>query len=241
MVSIILCRPEGSANIGAVCRAMYTMQLQSLVLIWPLPIDEEEVKKWSLKGFSIYQNARRYDNLSAAISDFAWVVGVSRRHGRNRKRYFLTPEEMAQQLPVYAGGDVALVFGNEKNGLNEEELRLCHSLLTIPADAEAGSLNLSHAVQICTYAVFRYGHSNKTVQKTVPLATQQQVDNMVKEIVEHMDEQGIFTQRKAGIKELTYSRLCDILGRVPLYNSDIKFLRHTLNKMIYADRHHRKN
>lgn len=234
MVSIVLCRPEGSANIGAVCRAMKTMNLASLMLVAPAVVAEEEVKKWSLKAFDIYQSATKHASLSSAISSAAWIVGVSRRQGKNRKKYFLTPEDMAKQLAIYSDREVCLVFGNEKNGLCEEELKLCHSLLTIPSDEEYGSLNLSHAVQICAYAIFSSTKEHNLRQ--LQSVSQPEIERMVGDIVERMDERGIFTARKPGIKRLTYSRLYDIFGRVPLHSSDIKFLRHTLDKMIYAER-----
>ena len=234
MVHIVLCRPEGSANIGSVCRAMQAMNLHSLILAGAHEIDEREVRKWSLKAYGIYEKARHFPDLQSAIAPMAWVVGASRRHGRNRKRYFLTPEDLARELPQYGDAEVALVFGNEKNGLNEQELRLCHNLLTIPADDENGSLNLSHAVQICAYALFRCGAREKR-NSFVP-ATQKETDEMISSLLRHMDEAGIFRAEKPGVKELTYSRLYDIFGRVPLHAADIKFLRHTFDKMIYAPR-----
>ncbi len=48
-------------------------------------------------------------------------------------------------------GTVAAVFGPEKSGLNNEDLDLCHSLLTIPTNPEFSSLNLGMAVQVLTY------------------------------------------------------------------------------------------
>lgn len=234
MVHVILCRPEGSANIGSVCRAMQAMKLHSLILAGAHEIDEQEVRKWSLKAYGIYEKAQHFPDLASAIAPMAWVVGASRRHGRHRKRYFLTPEDVAAQLPQYGLGPVALVFGNEKNGLNEHELRLCQSLLTIPADDENGSLNLSHAVQICAYALFR-GSVRQSRNAFAP-ATQKEADDMISSLVRHMDEQGIFRAEKPGVKELTYSRLYDIFGRIPLHKADIKFLRHTFDKMIYAPR-----
>ncbi len=234
MMHIILCRPEGSANIGSICRAMRAMNLHSLILAGAHEIDEQEVRKWSLGAYKIYEQAPHYPDLASAIAPMAWVIGASRRHGRNRKRYFLTPEDLAAQLPQYADNPVALVFGNEKNGLNEEELRLCHNLLTIPADDENGSLNLSHAVQICVYALFR--HKMPPSGKVFIAARQKDIDEMISSLVQHMDEQGIFRAEKPGVKELTYSRLYDIFGRIPLHSADVKFLRHTFDKIIYAPR-----
>ena len=49
---------------------------------------------------------------------------------------------------------VALVFGPEDSGLSNEDLRLCHRLVTIPTDPAYISLNLAQAALLCCYEVF---------------------------------------------------------------------------------------
>jgi TrmH family RNA methyltransferase len=46
---------------------------------------------------------------------------------------------------------VAAVFGPEKSGLHNDDLDLCHTLLTIPTDPGFSSLNIAMAVQVVTY------------------------------------------------------------------------------------------
>ena len=43
------------------------------------------------------------------------------------------------------------MFGPEKSGLHNDDLDLCHTLLTIPTDPSFSSLNLAMAVQVLTY------------------------------------------------------------------------------------------
>jgi tRNA/rRNA methyltransferase len=45
----------------------------------------------------------------------------------------------------------AFVFGNETNGLTNEELQFCRAEVSIPTNPDYGSLNLAAAVQIMTY------------------------------------------------------------------------------------------
>jgi len=49
------------------------------------------------------------------------------------------------------GAEVALVFGRERTGLENEELQLCHGAVHIPSDPGYGSLNLAAAVQVLAY------------------------------------------------------------------------------------------
>src|SRR3546814_16746578 len=47
-----------------------------------------------------------------------------------------------------AGTEVALVFGRERTGLENDELQLCHAAVHIPANPDYSSLNLADAVQV---------------------------------------------------------------------------------------------
>jgi tRNA/rRNA methyltransferase len=47
-----------------------------------------------------------------------------------------------------------LLFGPEDSGLSNEDLRLCHRLVTIPTDPAYTSLNVAQAVLLCCYEVF---------------------------------------------------------------------------------------
>lgn len=50
---------------------------------------------------------------------------------------------------------IAVIFGNERTGLTDEELDVCTIGVNIPSSEEFGSLNLSHAVQVVLYTLFR--------------------------------------------------------------------------------------
>jgi tRNA (cytidine32/uridine32-2'-O)-methyltransferase len=52
-----------------------------------------------------------------------------------------------------AGREVALVFGNERTGLENDEIKRCHAAVLIPSDPAFASLNLAQAVQVLAYEV----------------------------------------------------------------------------------------
>ena len=43
------------------------------------------------------------------------------------------------------------MFGNERTGLENDELKLCHAAILIPANPDYSSLNLAQAVQVIAY------------------------------------------------------------------------------------------
>ena len=135
---IVLVRPEGDANIGAVCRAMKSMGFFSLRLVLPdlREPDEEQVHTWALSAFDIFEKAARFESLGQALADRDLAAGFTRRTGARRKGRVAALEEF---VPLAAGRRYALVFGSESSGLTGEELEACSLAVTIPTD-EAFSL-----------------------------------------------------------------------------------------------------
>ncbi|MCX7655559.1 MAG: RNA methyltransferase [Treponemataceae bacterium] len=154
-VVIILCRPEESGNVGAVCRAMKNMGFFSLRIVAPeAPLEEEKIQTRAVHAFDVYQRARFFNSLAEAIKDIPLVIGTTRRRGKKRKDISVSPEELAAYLYKHRG-PAALVFGNERTGLNQEEIALCTLASHIPSSELFPSLNLSHAVQVYTYELFK--------------------------------------------------------------------------------------
>jgi tRNA/rRNA methyltransferase len=89
------------------------------------------------------------------VAGAALVAGTTRRRGRRRKYFSLFPEQLAERVQSSRGGEVAVVFGNEDAGLSDRELAACHLAVTIPSSSAFPSLNLSHAVQLVCYEIYR--------------------------------------------------------------------------------------
>ncbi|MDR2481661.1 MAG: RNA methyltransferase [Spirochaetaceae bacterium] len=156
-IIVVLCRPSDSGNTGAVCRAMKNSGLARLRLVSPTDIQENIIRTRSVHAEDIWNNAVFFDNLQSAITDCSLVIGVTRRRGKRRKLITMTPREAAKFLcnfPAAAERPAALVFGNERTGLETEELALCNFSSHIPAHNDFPSLNLSHSVQIYGYELF---------------------------------------------------------------------------------------
>ncbi len=79
-------------------------------------------------------------------------------------RYFSNPsarmllvrrstEELRELISVSKKNKIALVFGNETNGLSNSEIEHCQSLGFIDANSDYSSLNLSQAVQIVCHEI----------------------------------------------------------------------------------------
>lgn len=150
-VAVLLCRVEGSINVGSACRAMKVMGLSRLVLVSCPEYVDVDVRMHAVHAYDVYEHAERHANLAQALSDFSLAAGFTRRMGQKRKEN-VSVEAFAASL-AEREGHIALVFGNERDGLNDEELSLCDEAVGIASSEMFPSLNLSHAVQIACWEV----------------------------------------------------------------------------------------
>ena len=157
-IVIILSRVADSGNLGAVCRAMKNMGLSRLRLAAPGPLDEKIILSRAIHAAEVWENAQFYDSLSLAAEDCQLLVGTTRRRGRKRKSITIEPgglaKWLAEKYKPSNSGNIALVFGNERSGLDDSELNLCNIASHIPVSEDFPSMNLSHAVQIYAYELF---------------------------------------------------------------------------------------
>lgn len=150
-IRIVLSHPQHPGNIGACARAMKTMGLSDLRLVNPREYPSEEANMRARGGLEVLHNARLHSSLAEAIGDCELVIGTSARE-RFLDYSVLNPREMASRIAQEAfGRPVAIVFGRENNGLDNDELSRCHFHVMVPANPEYSSLNIGSAVQIMAY------------------------------------------------------------------------------------------
>jgi len=154
-VRFVLVNTTHPGNIGAAARAMKTMGLRRLYLVSPKGFPSAEATAMASGADDLLQNAIVCETLSDAIGDCALVLGTSARQ-RSLPWPELAVSEAASTAAEEAGThQVAILFGRERYGLTNDELKTCHFLVYIPADASYGSLNLAQAVQVVSYELSR--------------------------------------------------------------------------------------
>jgi tRNA (cytidine32/uridine32-2'-O)-methyltransferase len=130
---------------------MKTMGLHRLVLVAPQRFPDREAYALAAGADDVLDAAEIRSSLAEAVADCRLVIGSTAR-SRTVPMPELTPRVAAQQLiDAQSTGGVALVFGRERTGLENEELQLCHAAVRIPADPSYSSLNLAAAVQVLAY------------------------------------------------------------------------------------------
>ena len=155
-IVVVLDHPDESRNIGAACRAMANNDINELRLVGKKEdYDIEHIHVLAIHAGGIFDKAKFYNSIKEATADCTICAGTTRRSGKKRGKLLL-PEEFADQISSVSDENtkIALVFGNERTGLTDEQLDECTMGITIPSSSTFGSLNLSHAVQIICYHLF---------------------------------------------------------------------------------------
>jgi TrmH family RNA methyltransferase len=193
-IRIVLVNPRDAKNVGAVCRAMKTMHITSLAIVTRENFNLVDIKNLAIHAYDVFEHAMVVHHLEQAVEDVSLVAGITRRRGKKRKYFSLSPEELIVKIKDYAKRKVALVFGNEESGLTDTELELCHISVNIPSSPLFPSLNLSHAVQILTYLLYRHCTGMQNPEYT-PI-TDKKLKILVGVILQSLRHIGFFTRGK---------------------------------------------
>ncbi len=154
---VVLVEPQLGQNIGAAARVMGNFGLSRLRLIsprdgWP----NSEAGRVASGADRIIAEARVFGALDAAIADCSFVVATTAR-AHDQAKPVLSPEQAAEEIAplVAAGENVAIVFGRERYGLENDEVARADRIVTFPVNPAFASLNLAQAVALMAYEWFK--------------------------------------------------------------------------------------
>lgn len=187
---VVLVRPKIAANIGAVARVMRNMGLSDLALVRPeADVADPRAALLATHSQDLLENAHIVTDLGHAVADCAFVAGTSARTGGLfRKQTVGTPEMIMPQLcRNLATHKIALVFGSETNGLENEEVARCHYLIHIPTSDFHMSLNLSQAVAICLYELRKFWLSQNEIVSQIDVADFQMQERAYRHLQEALE------------------------------------------------------
>lgn len=153
-IRIVLVGTQHPGNIGSAARALKTMGLARLVLVAPERFPHADAQALAAGADDVLAAAPVVTTLAEAVADCRVVLGCTAR-GRRIALQEHSPRAAATQIVALAGAgaEVALVFGRERTGLDNDELQLCHAAVHIPANPDYSSLNLAAAVQVLAYEI----------------------------------------------------------------------------------------
>ncbi len=150
-IRIVLINTSHPGNIGATARAMKVMGLANLHLVNPKTFPCHEATAMASGADDLLQRAVVHETLESALDGCSMVMGTSAR-----LRSLPMPQmdlRSAAKVPWTESQeqDIAILFGQERAGLTNDEIHRCHQLVHVDTDPNYGSLNLSQAVQLMAY------------------------------------------------------------------------------------------
>jgi TrmH family RNA methyltransferase len=154
-IRIVLVQPASPGNVGAVARVLKNTGLSHLSLVSPATWDTPESRTRAHGSGEILDACQTHESLQAATGDAHLVVGATHRIGRARVVDDDYVAVLREAVELAHHHRVAVVFGREKDGLWHDELECCHRLMRIPSAVAYPSFNLSHAVLLVAYELFR--------------------------------------------------------------------------------------
>jgi len=151
---VILVRTQGPINLGMVARLCGNLGVTDLRLVAPLcEVNCPESRKFSTHSRELLLHAPIFPTLAEAVADCALVIGSSARLRDGELGPGLVPAQVPRLLEQRPAARFALVFGNEADGLNDSELRLCQAWVHLETFGENASYNLANACAITLYGV----------------------------------------------------------------------------------------
>jgi tRNA/rRNA methyltransferase len=198
---IVLVEPQLGENIGAAARSMANFGLGRLRLVrprdgWP----NVHARRAASGADRILDEAALFEALEAAIGDCTLVLAATAR-AHDQAKPVIGPSEGAALLAprVTAGEKVAVLFGRERHGLENEEVALADCILTFPVNPAFASLNLAQAVALVAYEWFKLASGG-----TLPFTMPRKSEPAGKEQV-----QAFFTNLERALDQIEYFRPLD--------------------------------
>jgi len=226
-VDIVLVRPEHPANVGAAARSIRNAGLRALKLVAPGDWRTVECWRTAWGAHEVLEQAELCGDLAAALEGTVYVAGFSGK--RDPQAPPLDVREMAEEVAALGADErAAFVFGPETSGLTRAELALCGRRVRIPAHPGQSSLNLSHAVMIAGYEVYRTSWRASTGSHLATHDEKQRLLGLLREGLRHIEA------LPAKNTESYFGEWQALFQRIDLTRRELKLLEHMARKMTKA-------
>jgi len=233
--AFVLVRPQMGENIGAAARAMWNFGLDGMRLVaprdgWPNPA---AVAMASGAG-RILDRAGLFADVAGAVGDCSYVMATTARV-RGLTKPVLSPERAMQEAARRAaiGERVAMLFGPERAGLENEDVARANALVSVPVNPEFPSLNLAQCVLLCAYEWRRA--TAQVLPERVDMAgavwaERHEIERLADHYEARLEAAGFFfPEHKAARMRLN---LRNLWSRMPLTAADVRMLHGVMRQMV---------
>ena len=233
----VLVRPQMGENIGAAARAMWNFGLDRMRIVaprdgWP---NQKAVAMASGAG-RLLDEAMLTDDVPGALGDVTYTFATTAR-ARDLTKPVYAPEramEVAAEK-IAAGERVAVLFGPERAGLENDDVSRANAIITVPVNPDFFSLNLAQCVLLTAYE-WQRAATDIVQEVNEPKgarggdwANGEEVEALARHYEEQLDKVGFFfPEAKAANMKLN---LRNLWSRMPLTRADVQTLHGLLRQM----------
>ena len=220
---IVLVNTQLPENLGATARSMLNFQFERLRVINPkFSLDNEKIIPVCAGADKVIKKIKVFEKFSDSIKDFNYVIATSNRV-RSQKKKEISFKKLKEIISK--NYKVAIVFGPEKSGLDNEDLSLCDYTIKIDSNQKFSSLNLSHAVAIVCYNLYtlllKKDESNKeTIIENV--AKKNELLSFYKILEETLDTSNFFNVQER--KKITFQKIKNIFCKYKMSSEEVRTL-----------------
>lgn len=233
--AFVLVRPQMGENIGASARAMWNFGLDRMRIVaprdgWPNPA----ATALASGAGRLLDAVQLCDDVVDATGDCHFVLATTART-RDLTKPVVSPERAMQMAAerIADGEKVAVLFGPERAGLENEDIARANVLISVPVNPEFPSLNLAQCVLLLGY---EWRRQTETVAAEIDnpgksgWAQGIEVEKLAQHYEARLDEAGFFfPETKADSMKVN---LRNLWSRLPLTQADVQILHGILRQMV---------
>ena len=245
---MVLVNPQLGENIGTAARAMANFGLHELRLIEPRDGWPNEKAVTSSSGAHwIIDKAIVRATLAEALNDMNFVYATTARP-RGMTKEVMTPEQAGHDMRarIARGEKIAILFGRERWGLNNDEVSLADVIITAPVNPAFASINIAQAVLLVGYEWYK-DQAETLGQQTPELAalegpglqtpdtrpaTKEELSGFIAHLERELDVAGFFkTEAK---KPGMLINIRNIFARAQLTEQEVRSMRGIVSSLTRA-------
>jgi TrmH family RNA methyltransferase len=227
---MVLVGTRNPLNLGAAARAMSNFGVLRLRVVHPFEVAFREARSAVGPASEILAKAEEFSSLKDAVADCGLVVGTTAIQHRDLQHPVHHLAEGASLIRwALMSAPVAVVFGSEKIGLNNDDLTHCHWVMHIPTRDEHLSMNLGQAVAVTLYEIVRESRSQSHSEQPVP-ATSSQLELLTDVLLEALETSAYTTPAARAATEEKTRRM---IHRMKLEPRDVEVLLGMLRQILW--------
>jgi len=220
----ILVNPQLGENIGACARALKNFGFSNLNIVAPRdPWPNTKARMTSVGAYSIIQKAKIYKNVSDAVKNFDLVFATTARKRDINKKH-ISIINFVKVISKYKKSNIGIMFGPEASGLSNHDLSLSNFIIQIPTSKKLTSLNLSHAVIVICYEIYKSLNFTEFKKEKVltKLTSKNSIKNLIKFLEKMLDKNNFFKPPEK--KKSMILNINNIFGRLELSDKELRIL-----------------